>query len=65
MKNIMWIAPIYVKLTATRSESRAGFRRIASQAETLGEFRYVKSKPFRTAPGSIHKVAIVRTSKAS
>ena len=35
-----------VELGETCSGSRAGFRRIAEQAETLGEFRYVNSTPF-------------------
>jgi len=35
-----------VDLEETRIGSREGFRRIAKQTETLGEFRYVKSMPF-------------------
>ena len=35
-----------VDLGETRSGSREGFRQIARQAETLGEFRYDKSSPF-------------------
>ena len=38
-----------VDFRETRSGSRVGFRRIAKLAETLGEFRYVKSMPFRAA----------------
>gem|GEM_PF-1071643 len=39
-----------VDLGETRSGSRVGFRRIARQAETLGEFRYVKSTQLGASP---------------
>jgi len=42
--------PNDVDLRETRSGSRVGFRRIAKPAETLGEFRYVKSMPFWSCP---------------
>ena len=42
--------PNGVDLGKTRSGSRVGFRRIAEQAETLGEFRYVNSPPFGFIP---------------
>ena len=38
--------PNDVDLRGTRSGSRVGFGRNAKPAETLGEFRYVKSMPF-------------------
>ena len=44
--------PNSVDLRETRSGSRVGFRRIAKPAETLGEFRYVKSMPFRANPAA-------------
>ena len=37
-----------VDLGESRSGSRVGFRRCAMPTETLGEFRYVKSRPFWT-----------------
>ena len=39
-----------VDFMETRSGSRVGFRRIARPAETLGEFRYLKSTPFPGVP---------------
>ena len=42
-----------MELRKNRSGSRVGFRRSAGPAETLGEFRYLKSTPFRrTGEGS-------------
>jgi len=43
-------SPNSVDLGETRSGSRAGFRRITGQTETLGEFRYVKPTPIGTSP---------------
>ena len=44
--------PNGVDLRETRNGSRVGFGRDAKPAETLGEFRYVQSVPFRANPAA-------------
>jgi len=42
------------------SGSRVGFRRIARPAETLGEFRYLKSVPFTVSTIGRERSGLVR-----
>ena len=45
--------PNGVDVEETRSGSRSGFRQMARQTETLGEFRHVKSAPFGAGPNPL------------